>query len=568
MRFLLFFALFFVNLFGEVISPDKAFKIYPKVSQNSVIFSFDIDKSVYLYEKKLKFEILESKEDITKFANLPNSQIYKNYQIFSDNFSVQIPLELILLSANSQNFRINIYFEACSFDGFCYEPQTQIYEFDKNGEKYDISLLQKDSLTNFSQEEKIAQILINKNFIITLLIFFGYGILLSLTPCVYPLIPILSSIIIAKTKDRPSIKKSFFISLVYVFAMSFAYACIGACIAFFGANLQSFLQNKFVIIAFALIFVILALSMFGLFEIKMPEKLQNTISKKSGEKGGIFGVFIMGFFSVLIVSPCISAPLSGVLLYIADNGSMVRGMFALFMLGLGSGALLLVVGLGGGLPRPGVWMENVKKIFAFILLFMAVWIISRVIGENFSLLLYGILAIGFAIFFDFFGTKSKFKKSLLFLILLYGIALIIGFNIGSTNFIKPLENLAKPVSLQGKMSKKLEFKYVDDLDELNKFVNLANRPVMVDFWASWCENCKELENSTFKDKAVFERLQNFELIKVDLTNSTAKNAEISQRLNIFGPPVLLFFKDGKEIEYLRVTGFIDKTKMLEILDKI
>lgn len=574
MRFLLFFVLIFSNLLATPVSPNEAFKIYPKVSQNSVIFNFDIDKSVFLYEKDLKFDIFENKTDITKFANFPNSQIHKNHQVFTGEFSVKIPLELVLISVNSQDFTLIANFNACSFDGFCYEPQTQIFKFIKNGSDYNINSLDKNILeqNSLSQEEKIASMFENKSFIITLLSFFGCGILLSLTPCVYPLIPILSSIIIAKTDKNPSVKKSFFISLIYVLAMSFAYACIGACVAIFGANFQSLLQNNIVITIFALIFVILALSMFGLFEIKMPQNLQNFINKKSGEKSGIIGVFIMGFFSVLIISPCISAPLSGALLYIASSGNVLYGTLALFMLGLGSGALLLIIGLGGGIPRPGAWMEMIKQLFGFLMLFMAVWILTRVVDENFALLLYGVLCVAFAVFFDFFTTKSKFKKTILLLILLYGISLIIGFNIGSKSILRPLENIVTTQNKikieENKAQIQLNFSYIESLEELQKFINLANKPIMVDFWASWCKNCEELEKTTFKNEKILEKLQNFELIKIDLTKSTFKNAKITEYFGVFGPPVLLFFKNGSEIKHLRVTGFKNKDEFLDILNEI
>lgn len=438
---------------------------------------------------------------------------------------------------------------------------------------------------SISEQDKILNVLGGKSFIAAIALFFGYGVLLSLSPCVYPLIPILSSIIVAKTSSKPSAKKSLTVSLAYIFGMASSYAILGAFVAVFGQNLQGLLQTPPALILTSLIFATLAFSMFGFYEIRLPARFQSFLNSKSENAGGLIGVFSMGLISALVVSPCISAPLAGALVYIAGSGDVLLGAAALFALGLGSGALLLVVGLGGALPRPGAWMEAVPKIFGFLLLFTAVWISRTLIGENLSLLIYAVLGAIFAGFLGLFdGGAGGIKRALALVIALYSALLLAGFASGAKDFSRPLGNLI-PQSTRyssgglggeglqaGEISRAknlsgAHFSFVHDLAQLRGEIENSKKPVIVDFWASWCKNCEQSERA-FADPALAGALDKFSLLKIDLSEDSEQNRAIKAHFNVFGPPTILFFKEGAEITSLRQIGSVNSEKLAEILSEI
>ena len=438
---------------------------------------------------------------------------------------------------------------------------------------------------SISEQDKILNVLSGKSFIAAIALFFGYGVLLSLSPCVYPLIPILSSIIVAKTSSKPSAKTSLVVSLAYIFGMASSYAILGAFVAIFGQNLQGLLQTPLALILTSLIFAALALSMFGFYEIRLPARFQSFLNSKSENTGGLIGVFSMGLISALVVSPCISAPLAGALVYIAGSGDVLLGAAALFALGLGSGALLLVVGLGGALPRPGAWMEAVPKIFGFLLLFTAVWISRTLIGENLSLLIYAVLGAIFAGFLGLFdGGAGGIKRALALVIALYSALLLAGFASGAKDFSRPLGNLI-PQNVRysrgglggeglqvGEISSAqnfggAHFSFVRDLAQLQGEIENSKKPVIVDFWASWCKNCEQSERA-FADPALAGALDKFSLLKIDLSEDSEQNRAIKAHFNVFGPPTILFFKEGAEIASLRQIGSVNSEKLAEILTEI
>ena len=433
---------------------------------------------------------------------------------------------------------------------------------------------------SISEQDKILNVLGGKSFIAAIALFFGYGVLLSLSPCVYPLIPILSSIIVAKTSSKPSAKKSLTVSLAYIFGMASSYAILGAFVAVFGQNLQGLLQTPPALILTSLIFATLAFSMFGFYEIRLPARFQSFLNSKSENAGGLIGVFSMGLISALVVSPCISAPLAGALVYIAGSGDVLLGAAALFALGLGSGALLLVVGLGGALPRPGAWMEAVPKIFGFLLLFTAVWISRTLIGENLSLLIYAVLGAIFAGFLGLFdGGAGGIKRALALVIALYSALLLAGFASGAKDFSRPLGNLIPQSTryssgglggeglqageiFRAKNLSGAHFSFVHDLAQLRGEIENSKKPVIVDFWASWCKNCEQSE------RAFADALDKFSLLKIDLSEDSEQNRAIKAHFNVFGPPTILFFKEGAEIANLRQIGSVNSEKLAEILTEI
>lgn len=573
-KFLTIFLLFFTSLFAEPVPANKAFDIKSSIGDNGVVIDFKLDKSVYIYKSSLKFEILDANAEITEILNLPQSEKYKEYEIYKNSFKILIPAGLIKENADFQNFSVKVEFSGCAFDGFCYPPQIFGYHFSKNLLGYKISKIdhkilnpkaKKSQIKN--EHEKIAENIATSGILFTIFSFFGYGLLLSLTPCIFPMIPILSSILVAK-KAKDSKSGSFLISFVYVFAMSLAYAIAGALASFFGANIQGLLQTPWVIIAFCVIFVALAFSMFGFYQISIPAKFQSFLNQKTQNKNGYFGVFVMGFLSALIVGPCVAPALAGALLYITQTQNVLYGSLALFALGFGSGVPLLFLGLGAKfLPKPGEWMSRVSKIFGFLLLTMAIWFLSRIIGENIALLLYGLLAFVFAGFLGIFEKSAHFlSRSFGLFVAIYAVLLLIGFASGSKDFLKPLDNFQ--ISKNMKVKNGLNFSKISTITELENLVKTAKKPVLIDFTASWCAVCKELESSTFKNPSVVENFKNFELVKIDVSENSQNDLDLMKKFGVFGPPALVFYKNGVELKEFRNVGFIEASKLNEILQKI
>lgn len=561
------FILMICFLNAEPVNVSEAFKINEKAHPSGISFDIAIDKSVYLYEDELK--VFLGSENITKILNLPESKKHKEYLIYDKNFTLFIPTNLILNTSNEKI--ITLKFLGCAYDGYCYNPQNLKFNLSKTENGFKISKIKdkKVSNNNTNYENKISSDIKNNNFFITVITFFGYGLLLALTPCVFPMIPILSSIIVSKCKNsKNDNKKAFLISFIYVFAMSLAYSIAGILATYFGSSVQGFLQIPWVIILFSLIFIVLAFSMFGFYELQLPASLQSKISKKSESKNGLIGVFIMGFLSALIVGPCVAAPLAGALVYIAQSGNLVLGGSALFIMSFGMGMPLLLIGLGANrfLPKPGYWMNEISKIFGFIMLFMAVWMLSRLINSNLSLLLYGVLGIFFGV--SLFPVKKdsvtfkKFKFGFSLAIIIYSVVLIIGFASGSNSLINPLNNTFK-----SQLKENLNFKKVLNLNELKEVVRGSKKPVLIDFWATWCVNCKELDD-TLNLAEISEILSNFELIKVDVTKNSKDDLELMKEFQIYGPPALIFFKNGKELQEYKVIGDIKKIELAKNLNEI
>lgn len=561
------FILMICFLNAEPVNVSEAFKINEKAHPSGISFDIAIDKSVYLYEDELK--VFLGSENITKILNLPESKKHKEYLIYDKNFTLFIPTNLILNTSNEKI--ITLKFLGCAYDGYCYNPQNLKFNLSKTENGFKISKIKdkKVSNNNTNYENKISSDIKNNNFFITIITFFGYGLLLALTPCVFPMIPILSSIIVSKCKNsKNNNKKAFLISFIYVFAMSLAYSIAGILATYFGSSVQGFLQIPWVIILFSLIFIVLAFSMFGFYELQLPASLQSKISKKSESKNGLIGVFIMGFLSALIVGPCVAAPLAGALVYIAQSGNLVLGGSALFVMSFGMGMPLLLIGLGANkfLPKPGYWMNEISKIFGFIMLFMAVWMLSRLISSNLSLLLYGVLGIFFGV--SLFPVKKdkavfkKFKFGFSLVVIIYSVILIIGFASGSNSLTNPLNNTFK-----NQLKENLNFKKVSNLNELKEVVRGSKKPVLIDFWATWCVNCKELDD-TLNLAEISEILSNFELIKVDVTKNSKDDLELMKEFQIYGPPALIFFKNGKELQEYKVIGDIKKIELAKNLNEI
>ena len=568
----IFFWLFsLILLCGEPLNFDNAFKIDAKfIKDSGAVLSFNIDESVYLYKDKFKLTI--SSNLINDELNLPPTKTYKDHEIYSGQFQILIPQGLIKDLSNIDKFDIKLSLSGCSIDGFCYPPKNFKFDFFRGFSDYKITKteLKNSNLQHQAQrkEAKIAGFFENKNIFWIFAIFFGYGLLMSLTPCVFPMIPILSSILAFKIAKNPngekskqiSIKTMLFLSLIYVLSMAFAYALIGAITGLFGFNLNTAFQNPLVSAVISALFVFFALNMFGVFEINLPSGFQNKISDKLQQKGGIFAVIFMGMLSALIVGPCIVAPMAGALIYIANTGDWLIGFFTLFFMGLGMGVPLLAIGTGFGLPRPGAWMGEIRMIFGFLMLFSAVYFSDWVIGKNLALLFYGIIGVFFAVFL---WGSNRLKQGFSLVIFIYSVILIIGFAIGGVKPFQPLQNVGSTNALQSNFNAKLNFKYVSNLGDLNTVLKTSTKPVLLDFWASWCVSCEE-----FDEILSGVNLDKFELIRVDMTAQDEKISEILTKFGVLNPPTILFFKNGEEIQSARIVGLVEKSYLNATIDDV
>ncbi|WP_427846088.1 thioredoxin fold domain-containing protein [Campylobacter troglodytis] len=344
-------------------------------------------------------------------------------------------------------------------------------------------------------------------------------------------------------------KRAFFLSLVFVFFMSLAYAIAGLITASLGASVQGLLQRPLVILIFAFILVLLALSCFGLFSFSLPQNLARIKGR------GFLAVALMGFLSAFIVGPCAAAPLAAALLYIAHSGDLALGGLGLFVLSFGMGVPLLALGLGLGFIKTGEWMQRVNVFFGFLLLFMAVWMMDRFLLDHLTLLLYGILGVFFVVLMGAFEQASsnlaKIKKAILILVLAYSLSLFLGGLWGGKSLLNPL-NLSTQSVKQG-----LNFEFMDDLEKIKTSLN---QKALIYFTASWCENCKLLERFTFNDEGLIESLKDFKLIKIDLSDNDSKNALIMKEFEVFAPPVLIFYDEN--VEFSRLVGFVSSKELL------
>ncbi|WP_170018411.1 protein-disulfide reductase DsbD [Campylobacter sp. RM16190] len=574
-----------ISAFADPLSVAEAFGLSAKTDSQNVEFRFDLAKDIYVYKDTVK--VLSGGKLLNDQLNLPNFINDGSFDVYPEKFSLFVPINLLKEINQSDSFNITLEYQGCAKNGICYQPQVNNYNVSSGLSGYKIALIPKDddtpsasnlpSESDLSEQDSIAKNLSDKGFVLSLITFFGYGILLSLTPCIFPMIPILSSIIVSKSGDRLNAKRGFWLSFIYVFAMALAYAVAGIVASIFGAGLSGMLQTPVVLIGFSLVFVALALSMFGLYELQMPLKIQNLLNKKAENKDGVIGIFIMGFLSALIASPCVAAPLAGVLLYIAQSGNVLFGGSALFIMGLGMGVPLLIIGVSSGklLPRPGIWMDNIKRLFGFIMIFMAIWLSARVLGSRVEFLLYGVTAVFMSVFFGAFDSTNenssvgkKTIKALSLIVFIYAFILIVSSFAGAKSLLNPLENLGISRSVA---SKEAKFINVSSISELERAIVSSNKPVVVDFYATWCVSCNDLDAITFKDEAVIKRLENLTLIKIDVTKNTKEDAQIMKHFSVIGPPALLFFNPNStlenEIKNARIIGFYEPKKFIGHLDK-
>jgi len=572
----------------EVLPPEQAFLVSVSVRDAStLVVDFAPEKGYYLYRDKFAFSLKNLPGASIARVDLPPGEV-KDDPNFGKTEIYRTPVQAVLSLKRDPGGEIrgtlDATWQGCKDKSVCYPPISKAFDVAlpmTGAAAAAAPAAGGTSSIPASDTDRFSDLLRAGNFWLLLTGFFGAGLLLTFTPCVLPMIPILSGIIVGQGRHVTR-GKALALSGVYVFGMAITYTAAGIAAGLSGTLLSAALQNPWVLGSFAAIFVLLAFSMFGFYELQLPSALQTRLTEASNRlPGGRFaGVFSMGVLSALIVGPCVAAPLAGALLYIGKTGDWILGGSALFSMSLGMGVPLLAVGASAGalLPRAGGWMQSVKQFFGVLLLGLAIWLISPVIPSVLYMLLWASLLIVSAIYLHAVdplppGASGlrKFWKGVGVMALLVGVALLVGALSGSRDVLQPLSGLRLAAAgSASSQSGHLRFERVLSVQELDaRLARTDGRFAMLDFYADWCVSCKEMERFTFSDPRVQERLGNVVLLQVDVTANSADDVALLKRFGLFGPPGILFFdSQGKEIVAARVIGYLDPERFLATLDAV
>ena len=575
--------LLFCSLAGaeELLHPSVAFR--PSVralDAQTVEVSFEIAKGYYLYRDKFRFSAASATLQLGA-PTLPkgkekDDETFGKVEVYYEGVSIRLPVERN--SSGTQPLMLTISSQGCADAGVCYPPQKQTLSLELPDPVMSPAAATLEA--SIDESDHIARLFRQADLWLLLVSFFGFGLLLSLTPCVFPMIPIVSGIIVGSGRDGHGVShlRGFILSLAYVLGMAGTYALAGVAAGLTGTLLSSVFQNPWALSGFALVFVALSLSMFGFYELQLPSFLQSKISEEAGhlKSGSLAGVVLMGGLSAVMVGPCVAAPLAGALLYIGQSGDAILGGAVLFCMALGMGAPLLAVGLSAGtlLPKSGPWMEAVKKAFGVVLLATALWIVSPLIPTAVQMGIWALLLIVPAIFMHALDSLPphatgwhRFWKGIGVVMLIVGAACLLGALSGAKDPLRPLAELGR--AQKAGAQRGLSFERVASLAELEARLKAAGKPVMLDFYADWCVTCKEMERDTFSDARVQQKLAGILLLQVDVTANTRADKALLQRFNLFGPPAIVFFNStGEEISSVRVVGYQHPEQFFKVLDAI
>ncbi len=597
-------ALLFVSIAlfagSKFLMPDEAFQPSAKLlNDRSVEATMKLGDKIYIYQKAFKFSLKGDSDIVIDHVEIENkAQDHEGEMVYLEDISAKIFFSKRNNASATEKVDLVMNYQGCSEAGLCYEPSSKVFTFEiPTAPLSTVGSVKEEVITKektvdesssdefgVSETDEIVAALKGGSVLTILAVFFGIGVVLSLTPCIFPMIPILSSIIVSQGEDI-SAKRGFMLSLVYVLAMAFAYSIAGVLAGIFGENLQVLLQNPWAIGGFALVFIALALSMFGFYEIGLPASWQSKLSSASdsaSSKGGFVGVAVMGFLSALIVGPCVAPGLAGALIYIGQTGDALLGGAALFVMSIGMGLPLLLIGAGAGrfMPRPGGWMDTLTHVFGAVMLAIAIWMLSRILPETVTMLLWAIFFMFSAVYMGALESLESGKrgwhaltKAIGVLFLVYGALLFLGALSGSKSMFTPLDQFTSKNSvIQGTSIEQpttSQFQIIHSSAELDAILE-ANRDktVMLDFAAEWCSSCKEMEHITFADAGVKAKMGEFVLVQADVTDNTDEERALSKRFGLFGPPGILFFKNTKEIKNARIIGYQPPEKFLAHLNKL
>ncbi len=568
-----------------LLEPDQAFAISAEMQDaNHVKVRWQIAEGYYLYRDKFQVTVIEPQGVRADHAQLPagekkQDEFFGEMEVYHGRVEAIVPLSGIPSGDLPVPLVLEVRYQGCSETlGVCYPPMSKriTLELPPTAEAKTVATTTvqqaapPSSRPALSEQDSLANTIATGSTVLTVLTFFGLGLLLAFTPCVFPMIPILSGIIIGQ-KGEMTTRRAFLISLVYVLAMASTYTVAGVIAGLFGENLQATFQNPWILGTFSLVFVLLALSMFGFYELQMPTFLQSKLAEISNrQQGGSYGgVAVMGFLSALIVGPCVAAPLMGALIYIGQTGDALLGGLALFALSLGMGAPLLAIGTSAGklLPKAGPWMDAIKAVFGVLLLAVAIWMLERIVPAAVAMLLWATLFIVSAIYLGALDKSTpgwgRLWKGVGVVLLIYGALLLTGAAAGGKDVMQPLRGILTVSGVSGAESAHPVFKRIKTVQDLEREVAAASRegrPVMLDFYADWCVSCKEFEKYTFTDAGVLSKLRsaNTLLLQADVTANDRQDKELLRHFGLIGPPAILFFgPDGQERHDHRVIGFMD-----------
>ena len=581
--------------------PDQAFALQVTVRDaHTLQASFNVTPGYYLYRDKIKFEAKGGAVKI-RAVTLPRGEMkqdpsFGNTEVFHRSFQAEITLDR---PGDAAAITLDATYMGCSEEGLCYPPIKKAIQLDLPDAKTGQRAPSVPAMTEApppslitplpaapasaglpgnenpqNEGTRIAQLFKGGSFWLIVSFFFGAGLLLALTPCVFPMIPILSGIIVGRG-HKITRMHAFILSLAYVMGMAITYAAAGVAAGFSGSLISNALQTPWVLGSFSALFVLLSLSMFGFYEFQLPAALQSKLNDTSNRLHGghLSGVFAMGALSAIIMGPCVAAPLAGALLYIGQTHDAVLGGVALFALALGMGAPLLLIGTSAGvlLPRAGAWMEAVKSFFGVMLLALAIWIVQPLLPIGVQMLLWAALLIFSGIYLRALDTLPhnargwhRLSKGIGLIALLLGVAYLIGALSGARDLLRPLGNIGRA---ETQAAETVQFSRVTNVSDLDRRIAQARgQAVMLDFYADWCVSCKEMERFTFTDPDVQAKLKPVLLLQADVTANSEADQALLKRFGLYGPPGILFFDaQGKELGDSRVIGYQNAVQFLKTL---
>ncbi|MFQ1651040.1 protein-disulfide reductase DsbD [Aeromonas veronii] len=554
------------NAKPKFLQVDEAFQIESEQRGDQLLLTFHIADDYYLYRHSLRFKgnNLTFSEPTLPEGTEHEDDFFGKTRVYYQQVSIAVPLKEV-----GENATLRVRYQGCT-DGLCYPPTDKLIDVTPLVTATTASTADTaQSVAPVSQQDQLAAALGHQGFWLSIVVFFALGLGLAFTPCVFPMYPILTGII-AGAGHRLSTGRAFLLSLVYVQGMAVTYTLLGLVVASAGLKFQAALQHPYVLIGLSVMFMLLALSMFGLYTLQLPSGLQTRLSGLSNRQqgGSVVGVAIMGMISGLVCSPCTTAPLSGALIYVAQSGDLWLGGAALYALSLGMGLPLLLLGTSGGklLPKAGAWMDVIKQLFGFALLAVPILLLSRLWSDQIVTLTWlgwGLLLCGYLYHHNQHQPHSVAKSVRGFVLLLAMIsAVVVG---------KDLLQPATPAAITADASQTApRFIRVKTLDDLKVQLAAARgKPVLLDLYADWCVACKEFEHKTFSDPTVRERFGQMVLLQADVTANDDADIELLNSLNVLGLPTLIFFdREGKELTGQRVTGFMGPIPFAKHLEMV
>lgn len=578
---------------AQSVLPESQAFLVEAIAMDEAMLSvrFTSKPDIYLYKDYIKFTSLTEAVSVQQIdfpkADMKDDPHFGLVPVFWHQ--VEIPVS-IKRSSTINLMRLQVDFQGCVNDGICYPPMQRIIEVElsdyqpvqqNTADKTSRSPASTKNDSGLSEQQLLTQSIAENSWFSTMIKFFGIGLLLSLTPCVFPMIPILSGLIVGQ--NNLSTSRAFTLSLVYVLAMALTYTAAGVLAGLLGTNLQALFQKPWIVITFCGVFVVLALSMFGFFELQLPAKWQNKLSGISNRQksGSLAGVAVMGLLSALIVGPCVTPALAAVVLYISsnNNGPLLGGL-TLFSMAMGMGMILLVVGTSAGrwVPRSGGWMNVVKSLFGILLLALAVWFLSRIVDATIILFLWGVLALASGVMWyqhalanGIDGWLRWFLDFFRILLITIGVVYVVAALAGRSSPLQPLKGLfsGTGMTVDAEYANGVDFQKVVSLEDLKSRLNTANKPVLLDFYADWCVDCKRMEATTFMDAGVIERSKNFLVLKADVTAQSEQDRALMSEFGIIGPPATLFWSaKGEPLVQYNFFGYKSATELIQTFENV